>query len=143
MKIVIKEQQLADAVAVSQQIPEFDAPYPVDEYERRLTGVSHLVLTAYVEGRPVGFKVGYEREGAFYSWMGGVLPQFRRQGIGETLAEHQEQWARRQGYSRLTIKTRKKYKAMLALLTKRGYRVLRTISKQPVEETRLWFEKIL
>lgn len=143
MKIIIKEQQLPDALAVSQQIPEFEDPYPADEYVRRLSGVPHYILTAYVEGQPVGFKVGYERKGAFYSWMGGVLPQFRQQGIGEQLAQRQEQWARKQGYSRVTIKTRQKHKAMLGLLKKRGYRVLRTIPKRPVAETRIWLEKIL
>jgi ribosomal protein S18 acetylase RimI-like enzyme len=143
MEIIIKDHELQDAVTVSQQIPEFNEPYPVDEYVRRLSGVPHYILTAYVEGRPVGFKVGYEREGTFYSWMGGVLPQFRQEGIGDRLAERQEQWARQKGYTRVTIKTRKKYKAMLGLLKKRGYRVLRTIPKQPAEETRIWLEKVL
>jgi len=143
MKVVIKEQQLADAITVSRQIPEFKAPYGVAEYKRRLAGVPHYILTAYVNGRPVGFKVGYEREGAFYSWMGGVLPQFRQQGIGDRLAARQEQWARQEGYSRVTIKTRRKYKAMLGLLQKRGYQILRTVSQHPVEETRIWLEKLL
>ncbi len=143
MKVVIKEQQLADAITVSRQIPEFKAPYGVAEYKRRLAGVPHYILTAYVNGRPVGFKVGYEREGAFYSWMGGVLPQFRWQGIGDRLAARQEQWARQEGYSRVTIKTRRKYKAMLGLLQKRGYQILRTVSQHPVEETRIWLEKLL
>ena len=34
---------------------------------------------------PIGFKVGYERDGYFYSWMGGVLSDYRKKGVAQNL----------------------------------------------------------
>src|SRR5690606_42124327 len=42
-----------------------------------------LMLLAFLEDRPVGFKIGYrENRFVFYSAKGGVLPEFRRREIG-------------------------------------------------------------
>ena len=70
------EGKLDDAVMVSANIPEFDDPYKIPEYSKRLNSTAHLILTAYDDHNPIAFKIGYQRhsEGSFYSWMGGVLP---------------------------------------------------------------------
>lgn len=73
MKVQIKTGSIGEAVAISKNIPEFIAPPEISEYERRLAVVPHLILIARVEDRPVGFKVGYEREpdGSFtVGWVG-------------------------------------------------------------------------
>ena len=66
----IREGDIATAVALSKQIPEFVNPHEADEYEKRLRSVPHLILVAFANEEPVGFKVGYERDGAFYSISG-------------------------------------------------------------------------
>jgi len=142
--IHVKENRLEDAFKISTKIPEFDDPYPFDEYQRRLK-VKHLILTAEIQEKPVGFKIGYERNdnGSFYSWMGGVLPEFRKEGVAERLADYQEKWAQENGYYFITLKTRKKYKAMIGFSLKRGFRFSGEIPKIPEDETRIWMEKIL
>ena len=94
--IKIKIDRLEDAVDLAHQIPEFDNPYNIDEYKKRLLS-DHLVLTAHIENEIVGFKIGYDRfnDGSFYSWMGGVLPENRNQSISEMLADYQENWAKK------------------------------------------------
>jgi predicted GNAT superfamily acetyltransferase len=80
-------------------IPEFsEGQYGLTEFQQRL-GPESLVLIAFDQMKPVGFKAGYTRgpSGSFYSWMGGVLPAFRRQGIARALARQQEKWAKDQG----------------------------------------------
>ncbi len=72
-EIIIKEDCIDDAINVSQKIPEFDNTYAKSEYVSRLKNVKYLVLTAYIDNKPVGFKIGYETTSKqnFYSWMGG------------------------------------------------------------------------
>ncbi|MDX1940920.1 MAG: GNAT family N-acetyltransferase [Saprospiraceae bacterium] len=122
--IEIKESNIETVVALSQQIPEFIDPHGAEEYHRRLTGVRHLILVAFVENKPVGFKVGYEREGYFYSWMGGVLQDFRQMAIAKALADEQEAWAKKSGYTTITFKTRNSHKGMLIFALKNGFDII-------------------
>ena len=86
----IHEEKLDDAFMVSSNIPEFDDPYKISEYSKRLNRTHHLILTAYDDHNPIAFKIGYHRysDGSFYSWMGGVLPKYRRKGIPNNLTDY-------------------------------------------------------
>ena len=91
MDLLIVSGDLEGAVGVSKEIPEFDSPYNIDEYENRLDE-SASILTAELNDQPIGFKVGYDRfkDGSFYSWMGGILPNHRQNGVASALADYQE-----------------------------------------------------
>jgi len=144
-EIIIKENCLDDAIVVSQQIPKFEDAYPKSEYKKRLKAVKHLILTAYMNNKPIGFKIGYETPTRqnFYSWMGGVLPKYRKMGVAKKLIEYQEQWAIKAGYQRISVKTRNKYTAMIKLLEKYGFIQIGIIPLTPDEETRILYEKKL
>ena len=144
-KIIIKEDYLEDSILVSQQIPEFKTAYPKSEYNNRLNDVHHLILTAYINNKPVGFKIGYETftKRNFYSWMGGVLKNYRKLGIADKLMIYQEQWAADNGYLRICVKTRIKHNSMIQLLDKHNYIQTGTIPCSPEEETRILYEKKL
>ena len=50
--------------------------------ERLAARPRFLILLASDETRVVGYKIGYEERGTeFYSWLGGVDPNYRGQGI--------------------------------------------------------------
>ena len=50
-------------------------------------------------GRIVGFKAGYAlKAGHYYRWLGGVDPEYRRQGIANELMLRQHSWLKEQGY---------------------------------------------
>jgi predicted GNAT superfamily acetyltransferase len=144
-EIIIKEDCIDDAINVSQKIPEFEDTYTKSEYESRLNNVKHLVLSAYIENKPVGFKIGYETQSKqnFYSWMGGVLPKYRQKGVAEKLMVHQKQWANKIGYQRILIKTLSKHIAMIKFLHKHGFIQMGIIPHNPDEETRIILEKKL
>ena len=141
----IHEGKLDDAVMVSANVPEFDDPYKIPEYSKRLDSTTHLILTAYDDHNPIAFKIGYQRhsDGSFYSWMGGVLPNYRRKGIANNLADHQEILAKKNGYNSIKMQTRKKHKTMLALAISRGFQITRIIEKIPDSNTRIWMNKPL
>ena len=144
MDLLIVSGDLEGAVGVSKEIPEFDSPYNIDEYENRLDE-SASILTAEFNDQPIGFKVGYDRfkDGSFYSWMGGVLPNYRRKGIANKLADHQETWAKKKGYNSIKLQTRSKHNAMLALAINRGFQITNRNEKTSNSNTHIWMNKPL
>ena len=140
---VIRMADVPTIVAIAQQIPELTNPYAEAEYYRRFEGVPHLMLAAWLQGQAIGFKAGYEREGQFYSWMGGVLPAFRRLGVAAALAATQEDWARAQGYEWIFFKTRNSHKGMLVFALKNGFNIVGFESKDILSEHRIILQKTL
>ena len=73
----------------------------------------------------VAFKLGYaatpER---YYSWLGGVDPRGRRQGIARRLMEAQHAWARARGYRAVETGALVDNTAMLALNLQFGFRII-------------------
>jgi len=142
MDFIIKPGTIEQAVAVSKLVPELRNPYPANEYQQRFAGIPHLILCAYVGEKAVGFKAGYEREGYFYSWMGGVLPAYRRLGVAQQLAEAQQSWAKSQGYDSITFKTRNVHKGMLIFALKNGFNIIDVEPKSEVSANRIWLKKV-
>lgn len=139
----IKKGTIETVVQLSRQIAEFTNPHDAGEYEKRLANTPHLILVAYDQNLPVGFKVGYEREGGFYSWMGGVLPEYRENGIAQKLADEQEAWAKQQGYPHVTFKTRNRHRSMLLFAIKNGFQIIGFEKRQDIAENRLLLCKFL
>ena len=141
----IHEGNLYDAVMVSANVPEFDDTYEIPKYSKRLNSTTHLILTAYDDHNPIAFKIGYQRhsDGSFYSWMGGVLPNYRRKGIANNLADHQEAWAKKKSYNSIKVQTRSKHNAMLTLLINRGFQITNRNEKISNSNTHIWMSKPL
>ena len=141
--IKIQEDSLETVVAISKEIPEFHNPHELVTYQERLKNVPSITLVAYVDGVPTGFKVGYERDGYFYSWMGAILPAYRRLGIARQLAEQQEAWAKEKGYPHVTFKTRNRLKPMLLFALSRGFDIIEIQPKATIAEYRIILRKKL
>lgn len=145
MSFIVKPGSIAEAVAISRMLPEFNDPHEAEEYIKRLYGKKHLILIAYVHDQAIGFKVGYakENDGSFYSWMGGVLPAYRQQGIAKELADAQETWARENGFTKIRFKTRNRHKNMLLFAIKNGFKIIAVEPRESTEEYRILLEKTL
>lgn len=143
LDLKIEEGDLTSAVNISKKI--FDAPYSIGVYQKRLEGRKQLVLTALAKEDVIGFKIGYDRfgDGSFYSWMGGVLPEYRRMNVGSKLADYQEKWAKEEGYKSLRLKTRKKHQKMIIFSEQRKFIIKKLDIKTPAQESRVWMEKII
>jgi ribosomal protein S18 acetylase RimI-like enzyme len=140
----IRTGSIEEAVSLSQKIPEFQSPAGTATYRKRLEGRAHLILIAESD-RPCGFKVGYDREGdgSFYSWMGGVLPSYRRLGVARALADEMEIFCRNSNYSRLRMKTRNEHKAMMQFAIRNGFYLIGFKAYPNVLESRILLEKQL
>ena len=143
--IKISENEINKAYEVAQQIPEFENLYAFTEFNNRLSDVKSLILTAYYKNWPVGFKIGYETPSKkiFYSWIGGVLSNYRKRGIANELADYQEKWVTNKDFKSIIVKTRKKHTSMIAMLDSRAYKKLAILPCSPDEETRLIYEKVI
>lgn len=122
--VIIREGTIAECIEISEKIPEFSSGnYGEVSYLQRLSNTQYLILVAEKDQQVVGFKVGYDRyrDGSFYSWLGGVLPENRKDGIATKLANEQEKWAFEQGFSSITLKTRNRFRAMLIFSLKNGF----------------------
>lgn len=136
---LVTPELLDNLLELNQAIPEFDNAYPMAEYQTRLSNKPMLALFIKVEGEVAGFKLGYELDkGQFYSWLGGILPEFRGLGLAKQLLLAQETWAKNQGYHQIEVKTLNRFTSMLKMLISNQYQI--TNLKQDTDK--LEFNKI-
>ena len=135
----LREASLAELLWVHERIFEFPGKASLSFYQDRLQHRLSLALVAVWEGELAGFKVGYQSElpETFYSWMGGVRPDFRGKGIATALAEEQERWAKAQGFTAVFFKTRNRFPAMIQFGIKRGFKIVDLHPKGGIEDYRI------
>jgi ribosomal protein S18 acetylase RimI-like enzyme len=141
--IVIKEDSIEVAVRVNATITEFDKPYDTAYFEERYADKEKLVLVAYVDDKPAGYMVSYDRDGdgSFYCWMAGVDPHFRRLGVLHNMSRYLYEWVKTHGYKKIKIKTRNNRREMLSYLVKEGFYFTGVESKPSIEDNRIFLEK--
>ena len=114
------------------------------KYERRMRESDRLLtVLALAEQRIVGFKIGYRiAPRTFYSWVGGVDPEFRGRGIAAELMRRQHEWCFRNGFERVRTKTMNRFKPMLILNLKSGFDVAE-VYRDRREQIKIILEKDL
>lgn len=99
-----------EASYLTSRLPHVDAP--------------SLVTARFASGALAGFKLGYRRGTTlFYSWLGGVHPEARRQGVGVELMRLQHTWAKEQGFTTVETRARAANNAMLILNLQAGFQI--------------------
>lgn len=102
----------------------------------------YLILVAVHAEQVVGYKIGYqERTARFYSWLGGVHPEFRNRGIGNELMRRQHDWCEMHGYRVIRTHTRNTWRNMLILNLRNGFDIVGTRTEQ--SDTTILLEKSL
>lgn len=114
----------------------------VDFFMERISTKEDVVsIIAYKNEVPVGFKIGYRyNESTFYSWVGGVLLNHRKEGIAKQLAETQESIAKEKGYTKLRTKSMNRFKPMLILNLKNGFDIVKVYTNEKGQQ-KIVFEK--
>ena len=83
------------------------------------------VIEARVGEQLIGFKLGYAHTPTrYYSWLGGVDPAYRRQGIAGELMNRQHAWLLEAGYQRVETGARQHNAAMAELNLTSGFKVV-------------------
>ncbi len=145
MVFKVEESGIEEALSLLKQLPEFDQLKPLGYYEQVLKSKPHLMLVAKHNQDTVGCKVGYDKfgDGSFYSWLGGVLPTYRKSGVAKKLADYQEDWARKRGFRSIKFKTQNRHKAMLQFAIKNGFSIYNVKPKDELELYRIELVKKL
>ena len=136
---------LSSVAEVLLQIPELDRSFDIQTAATRLGGSGLLLGALDHNGAILGFKLGYDRyrDGSFYSWLGGVVPAERQQGVAQGLLQEQERRVQDLGFCGIYVKTRNKFVGMRVLLAKEGYQVVSLSAAHTPLENRLLHYKAL
>ncbi len=118
----VREATLREAYDLLARIPELHPLPTFDALQDQLRGSDTLCLLAEANWRPAACKIGYAKDGVtFCSLIGGVLPDFRRCGIGRTLLHEQEYFLSERGFRRVEVQPLLRAEAMLSLLESEHY----------------------
>ncbi len=114
-------------------------------FRRRLSGrYTSLILIANLEGRPVGFSLGFElKPTTWFSWLIGVSPEFRRAGVASQLLSAEHAWAREHEYLVLRYECHNRHRAMLHLALGMEYEITGVRWDPDRQENMVIFEKTL
>lgn len=145
INIQIREGSVEEVVQLSRSLPEFLNPHTEDVYDERLKGKLHLIAVAEVDQQLAGFKVGYDKFGdsSFYTWMGGVLPEYRKMGVARSLANFQESFVRKNGFDSIILKTRNRHKNMLLFALSSGFQIIGFEPERVNRESRILLKRDL
>ncbi len=104
-----------------------------------------LMFLAYLDGEPVGFKVGYGlTKTMYYSAKGGVLEPWRGRGIARSMLYAMEEEVRRLGYERFAYDTfPNMHPGMTVLGLCEGFEVTAAGYNGTYQDYRIRFEKEL
>ena len=143
-KVNVVEGILETAVELANTVVEFGEKYSIDFFEKRIKGKKSLVVCGLVDNKTVGAIVAYDKylDGSFYCWMAGVNPKYRRLGVLSSMMDYLENWAKKNGYKSIKIKTRNNKREMLGYLVKNGYDFLEVVEKENIGNSRILLEKL-
>ncbi len=101
-----------------------------------------VILLAVIDGEPVGFKIGYrENRFVYYSAKGGVLPEYRRQGVAQKMLYEMMGRACALGYVRFVYDTFPNKDAGMTILgLNEGFRVVKADFNKTYKDWRIRLE---
>lgn len=117
------DEFVKEFIALTQQIFEQDAD---DVWLRslkwRLENMPDLCISvAEIDGKMVGYKAGYATAyDRYYSWLGGVHPEYRRRCIAQDLMNSQHNWLKSGRFHVIETHVAQNNKNMIELNQKYG-----------------------
>jgi len=144
VSFVIREGTLEELLSIDLLLPEFEQKSSKENLAQRLKNRKSLLLIACENDKPIAYKLGYELSSKeFYSWLGGVVPDYRKRGVATKLREAQESWAIENGYSSISVKSMNQFPAMLQLLIASDYQITGYEDNGTLESSKIKFSKKL
>ncbi|HEY5313092.1 MAG TPA: GNAT family N-acetyltransferase [Pirellulales bacterium] len=95
-------------------------------FKRRFMGrYNPLLLVASLDKLPVGFFLGFElKPDTFFSWLYGVLPEFRRKSIASQLMDAVHTWVAQHDYEVIRFECQNQHRPMLHMSLSRDYEIV-------------------
>ncbi|MFQ6133795.1 MAG: GNAT family N-acetyltransferase [Armatimonadota bacterium] len=93
---------------------------------KRIEEHAATIFLAQVDGRSVGFSIGYESEpGLYYYWLSAVLAEHRRRGIGKLLLHAQIDDARQREFDAIWFAADNEAVDMIIMGLHEGFRIVK------------------
>ena len=143
MNILVKETSLKESLKVFNKIPEFDRQEAgtVEYCEKRINNRDCLILSAYANEDNVAYLIAYEKNNCFYCWVAAVVPSFRKLGILSKMMRIYEEYAKKNNYKEITIKTDNSKREMLNYLVKNNWNFVDVITKNDIKDNEIILKK--
>lgn len=110
-------EEIQSLVAIVFDSLDLDVPWRIENMP------DFTVFGARCDGALVGFKMGYAHtRRRYYSWLGGVHPEFRHRAIARQMMASQHRWLADQGYTSVETSARDDNAAMIQLNLSSGFR---------------------
>jgi GNAT superfamily N-acetyltransferase len=95
-------------------------------FRRRFLGrYNVLMMIASLDDNPIGFYTGFElKPNVFFSWLVGVLPEYRRVSVAAQLMDASHEWAATHDYASVRFECHNQHRPMLHLAIEAGYDVV-------------------
>lgn len=123
----------------------FRPAHDVEFFHRRFLGrYNPLILVASVDEQAAGFFTGFElKPTVYFSWLYGVLPDYRRAGIASQMNEAVHAWAHEHGYQSIRFECHNQHRPMLHLAIAHGYDIIGIRWDHDRSNNLVIFEKML
>lgn len=119
-------------------------PYSPEQYKERLKGKNPIIFIVKKDKNLVADSISFEQDNSFYIWILAVDKNYRGQGIGASLLDKNEKFARENGYKTVSTKVYNVSKEMKRLLKQRNYKIVkRQKSKTNSKFTALIYSLVL
>ncbi|MGZ3726967.1 MAG: GNAT family N-acetyltransferase [Pseudobdellovibrio sp.] len=124
--------------------PSFNQSFNSSSFKSRMDQYKNILcVEAYDGDQLVGFKIGYALDNdTFYSWLGGVLPDYQKLGLGSELMRQQHHWCKSHSYKKIETKSQNEYTGMIKLNLNFGFRITGTAATAD-KPLKILFEKQL
>lgn len=100
------------------------------------------MFCAWHDRRLIAFKAGYAlTQTKYYSWLGGVHPDFRRQAIAAQLMERQHAWLAEHGYTAVETGVNQNNQAMAQVNLRHGF-IISGVRAEPHRTQILFFKSL-
>lgn len=142
---IIKEVELAEALKVHPKIEEWDRKEAgtVEYCRKKLENLKQLILGAYINNEIIGYLMAYEKKESFHCWITAVDKRYRRIGILTEMMIVFENFAKSNGFNKVTLKTLNNKREMLNYLAKSNWNFIDIIKKDNVYLNEIVAEKII
>ncbi|MCP4049499.1 MAG: GNAT family N-acetyltransferase [bacterium] len=141
--MIIRTASFIELLEIHSKIPEMHTISDLKYFSDRIGSKKYISLVAEISGGLIGYKLGYWiNSEKFYSWLGGVIPSQRKNGIAKALLKRQEFEVHSAGGTEISVKSMNKYPGMLMMLIANGYQVT-AYKKSGQNDGKIEFSKCL
>ncbi len=122
----------------------FSKPLKKEHFDAKLKAHKNfLFLNVFDKEKLVGFKFGYAQDkDLFYSWTGGVLPEYRQLGLAGELMKKQHEWCVKNEFKKIETRTRNNFTDMIRLNFSFGFKIIGTQNSHK-DDIKVILEKVL